>query len=160
MIEVGYVGGYADEGCYNQYGTCLEELGQCLGTPCFLEVGSHKEKDDEEEVIGHLHVVRGDLQGHEQGGEDASPQQFPTIGEHNACYGGWHVGKGDELPDVSGGYQDEEIGRECPHDTAQSGQPDRYAEDAQQDVEAEHQHECEAHIVGQEELVGFLYPLQ
>ena len=48
----------------------------------------------------------------------------------------------------------------CPADTAQSGQPDRYAEDAQQDVEAEHQHECEAHIVGQEELVGFLYPLQ
>ena len=105
-------------------------------------------------------MVRGDLQGHEQGGEDASPQQFPTIGEHNACYGGRHVGKGDELPDVSGRYQDEEIGRECPHDTAQSGQPDRYAEDAQQDVEAEHQHECEAYIVGQEELVGFLYPLQ
>jgi lipoprotein-releasing system permease protein len=94
-----------------------------------VEVGSHKEKDDEEEVIGHLHVVRGDLQGHEQGGEDASPQQFPTIGEHNACYGGRHVGKGDELPDVSGRYQDEEIGRECPHDTAQSGQPDRYAEE-------------------------------
>jgi hypothetical protein len=37
---------------------------------------------------------------------------------------------------------------------------DRFVEDAQQDVEAEHQHECEAHIVGQEELVGFLYPLQ
>ena len=100
------------------------------------------------------------MQGHEQGGEDASPQQFPAIGEHDARYGGRHVGKGDELPDVSGGYQDKEIGRECPHDTAQSGQPDRYAEDAQQDVEAEHQHECEAHIVGQEELVGFLYPLQ
>ena len=23
VIEVGYVGGYADEGCHNQYGTCL-----------------------------------------------------------------------------------------------------------------------------------------
>ena len=84
--------------------------------------------DDEEEVIGHLHVVRGDLQGHEQGGEDASPQQFPTIGEHNACYGGRHVGKGDELPDVSCRNQNEEVGREGPHDAAQACQPCRYAE--------------------------------
>ena len=105
-------------------------------------------------------MVRQNLQGNEQCCNNASCQIFTPVSQYDTCYCRWYISQRDKLPDVSGRYQDEEIGRECPHDTAQSGQPDRYAEDAQQDVEAEHQHECEAHIVGQEELVGFLYPLQ
>ena len=70
------------------------------------------------------------------------------------------VGKGDELPDVSCGNQDEEVGRKSPHDAAQSRQPHRYAEYPQEDVETQHEDKRQVDVAGKKELVYFLRPLQ
>ena len=156
MIEVGKVGSHTDKGGNQQYGACLEEPGKRLVAPRIFKVCSCDEQDDEQEVVGHLHVVGHDLQGDEEGCEYAACQQLAPVGEHDARYCGRDVGKGDELPDVSGGYQD----KEGPHDAAQACQPCRYAECPQQDVEAQHQDKRQVDIGGQEELVYFLCPLQ
>ena len=105
-------------------------------------------------MVGH------DLQGDEEGCEYAACQQLAPVGEHDARYCGRDVGKGDEFPDVSRRNQNEEVGREGPHDAAQACQPCRYAECPQQDVEAQHQDKRQVDVGGQEELVYFLCPLQ
>ena len=160
VVEVRNVGCHTDEGCHYQYGACTEELRQRLVAPRLLEVRSYKEEDDEKEVVRHLYVVRRYLQGDEQGCDDASQQQLAPVGKYDTRYGWRHIGQCDELPDVPGGYQDEEVGRERPHDSSQCCQPGGYAECPQEDVEAEHQYEREVYIVGQKKLVDFLYPLQ
>ena len=160
VIEVGKVGGHTDKGGNQQYGACLEESGKRLVAPRVFKVCSCDEQDDEQEVVGHLHMVGHDLQGDEEGCEYAACQQLAPVGEHDARYCGRDVGKGDELPDVSRRNQNEEVGREGPHDAAQACQPCRYAECPQQDVEAQHQDERQVDVGGQEELVYFLCPLQ
>ena len=160
VVEVGKIGCHTDKGCDKHYGTCFEEFGECLVSPCIFKVCSYDEQDDKQEVVGHLHMVRHDLQGDEEGCQDAAGQQLAPVGKYNARYCGWDVGKGDELPDVSCGNQDEEVGRKSPHDAAQSRQPHRYAEYPQEDVETQHEDKRQVDVAGKKELVYFLRPLQ
>ena len=160
VVEVGEVGGHADKGGDEQYGACLEESGQRLVSPCVFKVCACDEQNDEQEIVGHLHMVRHDLQGDEKSRQDTARQQPAPVGEYDTRYCGRDIGEGDELPDVSRRNQNEEVGRESPHDAAQPCQPCRYAEYPQQDVEAQHQDERQVDVGGQEELVYFLCPLQ
>ena len=50
-------------------------------------------------TVSYTHLVRHDLQGDEEGCQDAAGQQLAPVGKYNARYCGWDVGKGDELPD-------------------------------------------------------------
>ena len=110
VVEVRQVGRHADEGCHYQYGAGPEELRQRLLAPGLFEIGAYDEEDDEQEVVGHLHVVRRDLQGHEHCCHQSARQQASAVGQHDARQRGWDVGQGDELPDVPRRDEDEEVG--------------------------------------------------
>ena len=59
------------------------------------------------------------LKGGEDGCDDESPQILALVGEHHTGYHRRQVGQGNDLPDVSGGDDDEEVAGERPHDGAQ-----------------------------------------
>lgn len=88
VVEVGKVGGHTDKGGNKEYGACLEEPGKRLVAPRIFKVCSCDEQDDEQEVVGHLHMVGHDLQGDEEGCEYAACQQLAPVGEHDARYCG------------------------------------------------------------------------
>ena len=160
VIEVREVDGHAHQSGKDEHARGPHELRHRPCAPRLHAVGHGKEEHDEQEVVGHLHVVGDDLQGHEQGRHHAARQQPSAVGQHHAAYRGRDVGQGDELPDVSGGDEDEEVGREGPQHAADARIPCRDAEGPQQDVEAQHHDERQVDVVGQEQLVDALRPRQ
>ena len=111
------------------------------------------EEDGEQVIVGHLHVVGLHLKRREEGGDDEAPQVFAAIGQRQTADHRRQVGQCHHLPDVSGGNDDEEIARECPHDGSQGGQMLLEIEGPQHDVEAQEIGEEVPHVVGQPQVV-------
>ena len=116
--------------------------------------GDDHQGDDEQIVVGHLHVVGVHLEGCEECRNDKSPKVFPSIGKHHAGNHRWQIGQRPHLPDVSSGNDDEEITGERPHDATQHGQLTTEVEGAHQDVEAQQVDKHVPHIVGQPQMIG------
>ena len=159
VIEVREVDGHAHQSGDDEHARGPHELRHPAFAPCLHAVGNGEEEHDEQEVVGHLQVVGHHLQGGEQG-RHAARQQPAAVDEHHAAYRGRDVGQGDEFPDVSGGDEDEEVGREGPQHAADARIPRRDAKGPQQDVEAQHHDERQVDVVGQKELVDALRPGQ
>ena len=116
--------------------------------------GDKEEEDDEQIIVGHLHVVRIDLEGREDGCQQQSPQVFPAIGQHKSCNHRWQIGQCPDFPDVSCCNNDQEIGRERPDNTSQCCQVLTEIKGPQQDVESQEIGKHIPHILRQPEMIG------
>ena len=105
-------------------------------------------------------MVRHNLQGHEECRQQSSRQALAPIAKHHTCDGRRNIGQGDELPDVTGRNDDEEVGRECPDDGSEGRHPCPEVESTQQDVEAEQHHEHIPHVGRQVKMIQILDALQ
>ena len=63
MVDVGQVGSYAQEACYDEYARSLEPRHHLVAHNGIDSVGQYQEGHDEEEVVRHLHVVAHHLEG-------------------------------------------------------------------------------------------------
>ena len=84
-----------------------------------------------------MYVVRLNLKSREQCRQDEAPQIFPPVGKHHARYHGRQIGKGDDLPYMARGNDDEEVAAERPYDGAESRKRLAEIESPEKDVEAE-----------------------
>ena len=154
VVEVGEFDGNTDDSCRRQHACRLQECGQLFLTDGFHEVGDNHEEDDEQIVIGHLHMVGFYFEGCEDRRHDEAGQVLAAVGQHDAGDHRREVGQCHYLPQVSGGDDDQKIGREGPHHTAQCRQRLPEVESPQQDVEAQKVGKKEPYIVRQPEVIG------
>ena len=154
VVQVAQVDGHTNQtahyaGCRSLRKVEVAARAHGVGQP-----GKYHEHDDEQVVIGHLHVVGIDLEGRKDGRHNQSPQVFPSVGQHDARNQRRQIGQRPHLPDVASGNDNQEVGRERPDDAAQSRQVLTEVERTQQDVEAQQVDEQVPHIVGQPQVVG------
>ena len=115
MIEVREVQTDTDKRTHDAYSRSFEEMTDLILAHGFHEPCNHHEQDDEQVIVGHLHMVGIDLKRREQGRDDQAPQVFPPVGQHDTRYHRWQIGQCPHLPDMSCGNDDEEIARERPY---------------------------------------------
>ena len=111
-------------------------MGKLLLTNGLHEIGNDHEEDDEQVIISHLHVVGFHLKGGEECRHDESRQITSSISQDNTGNRRWKISQCHHLPQVTGSNDDEEIGRESPHDTTQGCQRLAEVKGSQQDIEA------------------------
>ena len=109
VVEVRQIGRHAEQSCHECHGRALEEGGQCVAHEGIDAVEKHEEADDEEEIIGHLHVVAQHLESGEECRDGRAAPIFSPHAEHHAADGGRYEGEREGFPQVSGGDDDEEI---------------------------------------------------
>ena len=118
VIEVRQVDTYTD-GCTSDADGCgLGKAHQLFLLDRLHKPGDHKEEDDEQIIIGHLHMVGVDLKGREDCREQQPPEIAPLIGQCDTCNHRWQIGQRPYLPDMSGCDDNQEIGGEGPDDGA------------------------------------------
>ena len=149
MVEVRDVHQYAQQSANEADARSLHPLRHSFLTDGFHQVSHYHKENDEQEIVGHLHVVGMHLQCGEDCGDEQSPQVFAPVGQHDAGNHRRQIGQGHHLPHVACSDDDEEIGAEGPKDRAKSGQICLKVERAQEDEEAQHIGEEMPHIVGQ-----------
>ena len=136
MIQVRYIDAYADDCCSGTYAEGFQQmyiltLTQGINAECY-----HHSQDDEEVVVGHLHMVSADLQGSEECRDHQCRQIALSERQHNTTDQWRQIGQGDDFPDMSGSNDDEEIAGECPNNCTQHGQILTEVEGTKQDIEA------------------------
>ena len=116
MIEVRQVDTYTDGCTSDTDGSGLGKSNQLFLLDRLHQPRNHKEKDDEQIIIGHLHVVGVDLKGCENRREQQSPEIAPLIRQHQSRNHRRQIGQCPYLPDMAGGDDNQEIGGEGPDD--------------------------------------------
>ena len=96
------------------------------------------------------------LKAGKQGREYETPQQLAPVGQHNTGNHRRQIGQGHHLPDVTCGYDYEEVTAESPYDGAQHGQRLPEIEGPQQYVEAKQVGKHIPYVVGKPQVVGRL----
>ena len=154
MIEVGEVDAQTDDTTQHTDRCRLRKAFQFMFADGIHQPGNDEEEDDEQIIIGHLHVVRIDLKRREDSRHQQSPKVFPAIGQHQACNHRRQVGQCPHLPDVSCGDDDEEIGGEGPEDRAQGCQVLTEIKGPQQNIEAQKIGKHVPNVLRQPQMVG------
>ena len=154
MVEVRQVQTDGYQSCYGTGCRCFQPVHHLFLADGFHEPRYHHEEDDEQVVVGHLDVVGANLEGSEDSCNDQSPQVFAAVGQHDTCNHRRQIGQRPHLPDVSGGNDNQEVGREGPQYGAQSCQIATEVEGAQQNVEAQEVRKQVPHVLGQPQVVG------
>ena len=165
VVEVRQIGRHAEQSCHECHGRALQEGGQRAAHKGIDAVAKHEETDDEEEIIGHLHVVAQHLESGEECRDGRAAPIFPPHAEHHAADGGRNESEREGFPQVAGRDDDEEIGGKSPHQRTERGReradaPLFCAHGAQHDVEAEEVEEHETNggkPIVQPEAVDVLY---
>ena len=153
MIEVGEVDAHTDDTTQRTDCRCLRKTFEFVLADGIHQPGDDEEEDDEQIIIGHLHVVRVDLECREDCRQQQSPEVFPAIGQHQSCDQRWQISQCPHLPDVSCGNDDEEIGGKGPEDRAQGCQVLTEVESAEQDIEAQEIGKYIPHVLRQPEVI-------
>ena len=116
VIQIRQIDTHTD-GCTNDtYGCGLDKAHQLFLLDGLYKPCNNQEQDDEQIIIGHLHMICIDLKGRKDSREQQTPQIASLIGEHHTCYHRWQIGQCPYLPDMSGCDDNEEIGGEGPDD--------------------------------------------
>ena len=145
VVEVGQVGQHAQQAGGHDGARGFEPGAPRAAAHGIDAVGHDDEEHDEEEVVGHLHVVGEHLESREKRRDGAAPEQTAAIAEHEAGDGGRYESQREHFPDVAGRDDDEEIGRKGPGHGAQHGEERAEAEGAHEDVEPQQVEEHVAH---------------
>ena len=115
MVDGTQVNAHTNGSTCDTYACGLGKMNILLIADGIYQPSYHHRKDDEQIVVGHLHVVGVNLECSENGCEQESPQIFASIGQHKSCYQWWQIGQSPHLPDVSCSDDDKEIGAERPN---------------------------------------------
>ena len=154
VVKVAQIDADAQRGAHEADGGGFGKAVEAVAADGLNEEGYHHEEDDEQIVVGHLHVVGLDLKSGEDGCEQQAAQVATAIGQHHAGNHGRKIGQRHHLPDVARGDDDEEVRRERPDDGSQHSQLLAEVEGAQQDVEAQEVGKDVPHILGKPQMVG------
>ncbi|CDB98328.1 unknown [Bacteroides sp. CAG:443] len=160
MVDIRQVNTYTQDTCNHKYSGRFQELRETLFLPCRNSISYGDKQHDKEEIIRHLHVVRHNLQCHEQSSHQTTPQILTSVYQDHTCYGRRYVSKCHKLPDMSGSNDDKEVGRKSPDNCSQGRQPDFKIECAQQDVEAQQHDKDVSGISREKQPVDFLNKIQ
>ena len=156
MVEVRDVECDTDSSTHGTGSRSLDETRKRLFPDGLHQIGNDHEEYREQEIIGHLHVVGIDFKRRENGRDEQSPQEFPSVGKHHTGNHRRQIGQRPHLPDVSGSDDDEEITGESPYDGTEDSHPPTEVEGPQQDIEAQEIDEHVPHVFGQPQVIGFL----
>ena len=154
MVEVREIDAHADSCSSDTDSHRFQEVHHLVLSDGLHQPGQGDEQDDEQIVIGHLHMVGIDLKRREYRHQQESPQIFSPVGEHHTRYHRRQVGQRPHLPDMSGGNDDQEIGGEGPEDTSQCCQMLTEVKRSQQDIEPQQIGEHVPHVLRQPEMIG------
>ena len=154
MIQVAQVDADTDGSGGDTHGCCLTKPCQLLVFHSLNQESDNHEEDDEQIIIGHLHMIGLHLKGGKQGRQDESPEIFSPITKHNTSNHWWQIGQGHHFPNVSGSNDNEEITGESPDDRTQNSQLLAEIKSTQQDVEAQQIGKHIPHIFGQPQVVS------
>ena len=154
MIERRRIHADAYHSCSETYACCLQPMEQLPLADGIDEPSQRHQHDDEQVVVGHLHMVGIHLESSKDGCHDETPQIFATIGQDDTGYHRRQISQCPYLPDMSRSDDDEEVAAESPHNGTQSCHPATEVESTQQDVEAQEVDKDVPHIFGQPQMVG------
>ena len=160
MIEVRQIDAHTEQARQNQNAGSFPIKRQFVLTKSLNSIRNGHKQHHEQEIIAHLHMVGRDLQGHKKSRHQSTQQILPPIAKHHTGNGRRNISQGNELPDMSGCYDNEEIGRESPNDGSQSRHPHLEIESTEQNVESEQHHEYIPDISRQVQMIQILNPLQ
>ena len=157
MVEVRQIQTDTYQRTNHTHRSCLQQVFPCglaLAPESLDDEGYDHRRDDEQIVIGHLHVIGLHLEGSKDGRHHEAPQILPTIGQHDTANQGRQISQRHHLPQVTSGNDDEEIAGEGPHDGSQRGQIPTEVEGPQQDIEAQQVGKHEPYVLGQPQVIG------
>ena len=115
MVKVGEIQTDTDSGTRQTSGRSLQQMLILLLAQAVYAEGNDHSQNNEQVVVGHLHMVGQHLQGGKECRHQHAPQVFATIGQHHTGYHRRQIGQRHDFPDVAGGYDDKEIAAECPY---------------------------------------------
>ena len=118
MVEVAEVDAHTNGSTSDAHTRGLSKMQVFLFADGIYQPSYHHRQDDEQIVVGHLHVVGVDLECGKDGCEHKSPQILTPISQHQSGYHWWQIGQSPHLPDVTSSNDNKEIGAEGPHDRA------------------------------------------
>ena len=116
VIEIRQIDTHTDGCTSDTDGSGLGKAKQLFLLNRLYQPRNHKEEDDEQIIIGHLHMVGIDFKGCENRRQQQSPQIAPLIGQHQTCNHRRQIGQCPYLPDMAGCDDNQEIGGEGPDD--------------------------------------------
>ena len=148
VVEVGQVDRCRQESSHQECAGGFRPAPEGFGAQGFDAVGHRHEEHDKQEIVSHLQVVGGNLQGGKERRDGSSPQVFAAIGQHQSRDGRRNESESIHLPEVSGGDDDEEIAREGPCRRAECREQRFETERAHQEVEPEEIEEKEPERAG------------
>ena len=115
VVQVREVDQYAQQTAHQTDRRGFQEVQVAFLPDGLDQIGNEHEQDDEQVVVGHLHVVGMHLEGGKDARQDKAPQVFAPVGQHDAGNHRGQIGQCPHLPDVAGGNDNQEIGTEGPH---------------------------------------------
>ena len=118
VIEVREIDANTDGSTHERDGRSLQEPCQLLLLDGLYQPGNHHRQDDKQIIVGHLHVVRIDLEGRKDSCQQQSPEVFSPIGQYDTRNHRWQISQCPYLPDMACSNDNEEIGGEGPYDTS------------------------------------------
>ena len=110
MIQVGEVERDTDEGTHDTYRSRLAEAGEFPLLDGIYQEGNHHEENDEEIIIGHLHVVGIHLESREDGSEEQTFQILTPISQYHTRNHRRQIGQSPYLPDMTCCNDNKEVG--------------------------------------------------
>ena len=114
MVKIRRVNGYANQRSHYENSHTLRKAHKLLFSYCRnKETDGHKHHC-KDKVVCHLQMVRQNLPRNEEHGHHTAPKIFSTVTEHHSRYCGRNESKCENLPKVSGTYNNKEVRRESP----------------------------------------------
>ena len=105
------------------------------------QIGYCHQQHNRQEVIGHLQVIREDLQGREDTRYGNTSHILTSVAKHHTGYCGRNEAQSEQFPDVAGGYNDKVIAGEGPQYRSEGSHPLTEIKGAQQYIKAQKHHE-------------------
>ena len=110
VIEIRQVDAKANRGTDHTHRSSLQETGHLLLLHSFHQPGYYQCQDDEQVVVGHLHMVGVDLKSGKHRCQEQAPQILTPVGQYQTGNQRRQVGQGPYLPDMTGSDDNQEIG--------------------------------------------------
>ena len=159
VIQIRGIGPHRQHGGNYQHPGGLEKAGHRVRTVMLYAIGNNHCTNHEQEIVGHLHMVRHNLQGSEEGCQRTSQQVLAPVGQYHTGYRGRYIGQGDKFPDVTGRNDYKEIGRKGIGYRTEGSQIPTHIQGEQEDIETQHHDKDQRYRRNQPQVVNALQPL-
>lgn len=131
-----------------------------MRTIMFYRIGNYYGKDNKQKIIGHLHMVRHDLQCPEQSSQCSTQQIFTPIGQHDTGDRRRDISQSNKLPNVPRRDNNEKIGRKRISYRPKGCQIPTDIQRQHKDIKAQHHDKQQRHRRNQPQVVDLLQSFQ